>query len=171
MKRKIIVSFVSAVMLLSNNIGSIQAQEDINYKFIELVPGQKKKLKIKEASSTVNWKSTSNKIVKISKDGAVKGLKAGSATVTGTVGASSYSCDVFVNKKPSILIEKTKMGVGHTEKLFLLYNNDQKVSWDTTNHSIMTVSSKGVIKAKKTGSVTIKAKSNGLTYKRKSKSC
>lgn len=169
MKRKIIVSFVSAVMLLSNNIGSIQAQEDINYKFIELVPGQKKKLKIKEASSTVNWKSTSNKIVKISKDGAVKGLKAGSATVTGTVGASSYSCDVFVNKKPSILIEKTKMGVGHTEKLFLLYNNDQKVSWDTTNHSIMTVSSKGVIKAKKTGSVTIKAKSNGLTYKRKVK--
>lgn len=169
MKRNIIVSFVSAVLLLSNNIGSIQAQEDINYKFIELVPGQKKKLKIKEASSTVQWKSTSNKIVKISKDGTVKGLKAGSATVRGTVGISSYSCDVFVNKNPSILIEKTKMGVGHTEKLFLLYNNDQKVSWDTTNHSIMTVSSKGVIKAKKTGSVTIKAKSNGLTYKRKVK--
>lgn len=68
-------------------------------------------------------------------------------------------------KKSSITLT---IGKSYSQKLLTASGKTisaSKVTWKSTNKSIATVSTKGVIKAKKEGNVTIKAVYKGKTYK------
>lgn len=75
-----------------------------------------------------------------------------------------------VEAASKIQLNKTKktLYVGDTYKLKITGTN-KKVKWSTTDKSIATVNANGKVKAKKKGTVTIKAKVGEKTYKCKIK--
>ena len=93
----------------------------------------------------------------------VKTKKAGETVITATLpNGKEYRCILTV-----------VAGLKYMEKTIylnqsfknLVYNAKGTVKWSTSNKTVATVSSKGVIKGKKKGKATITAKTGGKTYK------
>ncbi|MCI9491222.1 MAG: DUF1593 domain-containing protein [Dorea sp.] len=134
--------------------------------------GAKKKLKVtkapKSASAKITWKSSNKKVAKVDKKGIVKGLKAGKTTITATVKdknkkALKAACKVTVKKR---LIKSLKtdfssavMEVGSTKavKASIKPGNAsvKKLKYTSSDNSIASVSSNGIITAKKEGKATV----------------
>lgn len=75
-----------------------------------------------------------------------------------------YTADAKTKKK--VKLNKTKLTLTESKTYKLkLKNNKKKVKWSSTKKSIVSVSSKGKIKAKKAGKATIVAKASGKKYK------
>ncbi|MBR4343704.1 MAG: extracellular solute-binding protein [Lachnospiraceae bacterium] len=66
---------------------------------LTLTVGSTKKLKLKNATGTVTWSTSSKKIAKVSKKGVVTAKKAGTAVITATNKGKKYTCTVTVVKK------------------------------------------------------------------------
>ena len=123
---------------------------------------------------TVTWMSSNEKVAKVTGDGTVKAISAGTATITATSadGAASATCKVTV-KQPAtkITLSKTSLkvavGAKSTLKATLEPANvtNTNVTWSTSDKSIATVSSGGVVKGVKAGKVKITATSGDGTQK------
>ena len=128
------------------------------------------------SDKTVTWSSSNEKVATVNANGTIKAIAAGSATITATSkdGNASTSCKVTV-KQPatSIVLKSTsgtdlskttmKIAVGSskTVKATLQPSNvtNTDVTWSTSDKKIATVSSKGVVKGVKAGTVKITATS------------
>lgn len=123
----------------------------------------------KAANKKVTYKSSNKKIAKVTSGGTVKGVRTGKCKVTVTSKKNKKKkakITVYVVKKvTSITIEKPKdaLYVGNSLTLKATVNpasgSYKKVIWKSSNTSIATVSSSGVVKGIKAGDVTIKATS------------
>ena len=128
-------------------------------------------------NKNVTWKSDNEKVATVSSAGKVTAKKAGTATITVTTvdGGKTATCKVTVkaNKVPvkSVSLNKTKLTLGAKEKFTLKATvkpsnaTSKKVTWKSSKKSVATVSSKGVVTAKKTGKTTITAKADGKSKK------
>lgn len=67
------------------------------------------------------------------------------------------------SKKPALNVTNISMSVGQTRQLSV--SGYSKVKWSTSKKSVVSVTSKGRIKAKKKGTATITAKAAGRTLK------
>ena len=128
------------------------------------------------SDKTVIWSSSNEKIATVNANGTIKAIAAGTATITATSkdGNASTSCKVTV-KQPatSIVLKSTsgtdlskttmKISVGSskTVKATLQPSNvtNTDVTWSSSDKKIATVSSKGVVKGIKAGTVKITATS------------
>lgn len=142
----------------------------------------------KKAAKTVTWKSSNDKVATVDKDGNVKAVAAGTATITATSTADTKKADtcavtVTEDKKDDKPVDTTvavtsltlnaktvylKTGAKLTVKAVVAPSNatDKKVTWTSNKKNIASVDSKGVIKAgKKTGKATITAKAGSKTAK------
>jgi hypothetical protein len=68
----------------------------LNKSKLELTIDETYDLKIIGSSKKVKWSSSDNDIVKVSSAGKIKGIDAGDATITATVGGKKYTCKVSV---------------------------------------------------------------------------
>ena len=134
-----------------------------------LVKGCTQKLTMKSASGStiasknITWKTSSKSIATVDKNGTVKGIKAGTATITGTYKGKAYTCKVTVK---NMSLNKTSATLYMGDKLTLkVSGNSNKTTWSTSSKKIATVNSKGVVTPVKPGTVTITAKKNGETFK------
>ena len=119
------------------------------------------------------------KIVSVDKKGTVKGKKAGTATITMKfLSGATAKVKVKVQKKKVATSKITNVTKNITLKVkkstklapFVTpVTSKNKVTYKTSNKKIATVSSKGVIKAKKAGTATITVKSGSKTVKVKVK--
>ena len=127
------------------------------------------------SNKNVTWSSSNTAIVKVDSKGKLTPVKAGTATVTVKTadGGKTAKCTVKVETAvKTIKLSKTSLtlaaGKSATLTATLSPSNatNKSITWTSSNKSIATVDSKGVVKALKGGSVTITAKtSNGLTAK------
>ena len=137
-----------------------------------------------KGDKVVSWKSSNKKVVSVSKNGKIKGLKAGK-TATITVQLQSglkASFKVKVQKKAvatkSIKVTNASTGKNVGKKFTMKakgtlklaaavspVTSKQKVTYSSSNKKVATVTSKGVVKAKKKGKVTITVKSGKKSYK------
>lgn len=118
------------------------------------------KLKLSGVSSKqVTW-SSSNKSVATVNKGTVKALKGGSATITAKAKGKKYRCRVTV-----VAINKTQLTLAPSDTYQLKTQNGKNTKWSSSNSSIASVSSKGLVKAQKSGKVTITCKTNDRTLK------
>ncbi len=125
---------------------------------------------------TVTWTSSDEKIAKVSSSGKVTAISAGSVTITATSkdGAASASCKVTVKQPATKVILKSTSGTDLTTTTMKIAVGSKKtvvatlkpdnvtnngVTWSTSDKSIATVSSSGVVKGVKAGTVKITAKS------------
>ena len=142
------------------------------------------KVTMGKGDKVVSWKSSNKKVVSVGKNGKIKGLKAGK-TATITVQLQSglkKSFKVKVQKKnvatKSLKVVNVSTGKKVSSKVSLKrkqtlklaatvspITSKEKVKYSSSNKKVASVSSKGVIKAKKKGKATITVKSGKKTYK------
>ena len=114
-------------------------------------------------SGTVTWKTTNKKAAIVDKNGKVIPKGAGKATITATANGVSTTCSVTVKKPTLTLKGKKTLYVKNSVTFTAKATPAAKITWKSSNKKIATVSSKGVVTPKKTGTVTISASANGVT--------
>ncbi len=165
----IIVYFPTADHTVKVN-GSISLED----KEIALKVGDSYSLQyiVTPADTPITFISSDESVVTVDNMGNVKALKTGTATITAKIDDSHRSICVINVKSNTIpvtgiTLNKTEveMDVGKTLQLSVTIKpsnaTDRKVSWTTSDQSIATVSSKGLVTTKKTGTVTITAQVGG----------
>ena len=116
-------------------------------------------------NQNVTWKTSNNKIVRVSSKGKIRALKAGTATITVITedGKKKATCTVTV-KRPkikSISVEEStiEMGVGTKQTLVIIPTpstaSTTKVKYQSSNKNIVKVNSKGVLTAVSEGTAII----------------
>lgn len=175
------VSKTGKVTAKKNGVTEIIAQNNGNTAFttvfvesakiaqtsVKLVPGTSRTLSVQGVMGKVSKWTTSNKrVAKVGKkSGLVTALKKGSVTISAKVGKKTYKRKVTVTKAKATLSDPQlimKKGAKKTLKVKNLYG---KVKWSSSKKSVVSVSSKGKIKAKKGGKAVIKAKVGKKTLK------
>ena len=121
----------------------------------------------KDAKAT--FASSNTKVATVSSTGVVKGVKAGTATITAAYGNATATCTVTV-KASSVKFAKKTVVVykGKTATVKATLAGVSSVKYTSSNNKVATVNSKtGAVKGLKAGTVTITATSGKLkaTYK------
>ena len=136
-----------------------------------------KVVRMADGDSVASWKSSNTSIVTVNKNGKItaKG-KTGYAAVTVTLkSGKKATVHVYVKKKIAV---KTKKISGIKKTVFLKRkatlklkpvltpsNSTEKITYSSSNKKLASVTSKGVIKAKKRGRTTITIKSGSKKVK------
>ena len=119
---------------------------------------------------TVTWKSSDKKVATVTSAGKVKGVGAGTATITCTSKATGAkaTCKVTVGyvklSKTEVTIEKGKT-LTLKSKVYPSTVKDQSVTWESSDPTIVKVASSGKIKGMKAGKATITCTSNATGLK------
>ena len=119
---------------------------------------------------SVTWTSSDESVATVSSAGKVKGVKAGTATITCTSNATGLSttCEVLVGYVKLNQTEVTvKKGKTVTLKATVYPSNleDRSVTWTSSDESVATVSSAGKVKGVKAGTAIITCTSNATGLK------
>ena len=166
------ILFIIAIIIIFfptvDNTSKVSANIVLTDKEITLKIGDTYSLQynVTPADSKLIFISSDEKIVTVDNSGNIKGLKSGTATITAKTDDKHQSvCLVKVQSNAipvtGITLNKTEveMDVGKTLQLSVdikpINATDRKISWTTSDQSIATVSSKGLVTAKKAGTVTI----------------
>ena len=111
------------------------------------------------ADKSVTWKSSNTKVATVTSKGKVKGVKAGTATITCTSKATGAkaTCKVTVGY---VKLDKTEAVINKGKTMTLkstVYPStltDRSVTWKSSNTKVATVTSKGKVKGVKAGTAT-----------------
>ena len=118
---------------------------------------------------SVTWSSSNTSVASVSSSGVITAKTVGNATITVKTndGAKTATCQVTVKSKAipvtGISLNKTTLSLasGDSETLYATITpsnaTDQTVSWTSSNTSVATVSSTGLVTAKTVGNATITA--------------
>ncbi len=133
---------------------------------------------ITDSFPTVTWSSSAKSVATVSSDGIVTGVKAGTAVITGQIkgikGADGKELDISAQvsitvtaaSSVTVALDRTQnvyLSVGGTTTLTATVSNyasDSGVTWSSSDTSVATVSSSGVVTGQAAGSATITASSN-----------
>lgn len=117
-------------------------------------------------TGNATFRSSNKKVATVSANGIVKAKKAGKVNITVQVGNHKQVVKITV-KKPTMKLVKSSAKLKKGKKVTIKVKAApvSKVTFKSSNKKIATVSSKGVVKAKKKGTATITVKCNGITRK------
>ena len=167
-KQKGIAIIMSLIlcMVLSMEIlpQKVEAATKLDQTMVTISKGGSIKLKLLGTKEKVTWSSSDVRIATVSSSGTIKGKKKGYAMITAKAGTKSYRCQVRVEEPK--LGAKYYVTQGKT-KVISLTGTSRKITWTSSNKKIATVSAKGVVSAKKKGTVTITAKLKDKAFKTK----
>jgi len=121
------------------------------------------------AVANTTWSTSNKTIATVTSKGVVTGKKAGSATITANVNGKAVTCKVTVKNPVTVTaapkLDKTALAlkVGNTSTLKATVNGSttSNVTWTTSNKSIATVTTNGIVKGITAGNAKITAKVNG----------
>lgn len=143
-------------------VQDVQAAVKISSTKVTLIKGQKKTLKITGTGKNPSWTSNNKSVASVSSKGVITAKKKGTAVITAKVGSQKYTCKITV-EDPKLSTTSMYLCIGDKYNLKLT-GTKQKVTWSSDKKSIATVSNKGVVIAKKTGTAKITAKVGGKDY-------
>ena len=124
-------------------------------------------------TSQVTWKTSDASIASISASGLLTALKAGSVSVTATMGTVTGNASVTVGQAVLTSVSVTgpsSLGLGATQQFTAQGTYSDKttqtlssqVSWHTSDSTVATITAAGLLTAQKIGSVTVTATVGGL---------
>ena len=122
---------------------------------------------------TINWSSSNVSVVRVDQNGAVAAEGAGTAVITASAGTKSATCTITVTiPVESISLNMTKRTIKVNETVLLKAEinpsdaTTKSIQWSSSDVSIVSVGSNGMVKGLKEGVATITASADG-----KSTSC
>ncbi|MFI8710861.1 Ig-like domain-containing protein [Brevibacillus brevis] len=141
---------------------------------ITMKKGEKETVKLRYDGDTISnskatWKTSKSSVATVSSSGTITAKGNGTATITATYKGEKVEIEVKVGSKSSGKLEaddtSISMKKGDSEKITLTYDGDDisstKAKWKSDKTSVASVSSSGVVKAKKKGKATITAEYKG----------
>jgi hypothetical protein len=122
----------------------------------------------------VSWSSSSGSVATVSATGLVTAVSSGSAVITaaseGQSGSASLSVTVAPVATVAVRLVTNSMVVGGTTEAFATLRDansnvlaNRTTTWSTSNASVATVSSTGLVTAAGVGAATVRATSEGIT--------
>lgn len=137
----------------------------INLTKKEILSGKKFRLSVRNRikGAKVSYKTSNKKIATVDKNGNVKGLKAGRATITTTIrqGGKTYYLKTSITVKGYVKLIKVKKTIkkGKSYKFKAkAYGIKGKLKWSVSKKKIGKISKSGKFKAKKKGKVYVTVK-------------
>ncbi|WP_313129714.1 Ig-like domain-containing protein [Anaerocolumna sp.] len=130
---------------------------------IALYRSQSAKLSAKVSSKVKpKWKTSKKSVATVDQNGNITAVKNGTAVITATVNGVSDICEVTV-KKPVITLstEELTIKTGSAAALTASVSSGNSPAWSTSNPKIISINSKGQIRAIKKGRAYIYAKEDG----------
>ena len=122
---------------------------------------------------TINWSSSNVSVVRVDQNGAVAAEGAGTAVITASAGTKSATCTITVTiPVESISLNMTERTIKVNETVLLKAEinpsdaTTKSIQWSSSDVSIVSVDSNGMVKGLKEGVATITASADG-----KSTSC
>lgn len=124
---------------------------------------------------TVVWASSDELVATVNAEGAVTAVAEGTATITATCGAVSATCTVTVEKEEEpakpveviVIPTEATVKVGETFTVEVVVKNpledDDTITWTSSDESVATVSAEGVVTAVAEGTATITATYAGVS--------
>jgi alpha-tubulin suppressor-like RCC1 family protein len=120
------------------------------------------------------WSSSSPAVAAVSRLGAVRGLAAGTATITGTSEGQSANAEITVVAPPVATVEVVpaagSVGIGDSLQLSATLEDadgdpitGRTVTWESSNELVASVSATGMVRGLSPGPVTITARAEGVT--------
>lgn len=157
--RKRLAAVVLCVVLAGSGIsaGSVKAEAASTTK-ISLIKGETKKLTAVKApvGKTITFLSGNKKIAKVSSKGLITAVKAGTTTITASVGTQQAKFQVTVLNKLKLTRTKLTIERNSTKKVKAVKPWKAKdLTFKSSNKKVATVSAKGKVKAKLAGTVKI----------------
>ena len=177
--KKIVSIFMMAIMLITmcsvnSTDAHAAAKVKLNKKTTTVYVGCSKELKLKNAVSTVKWKSEDESIAKVNAKGKVTGIRKGTTKITATYKNKTYNCKVKV--KSSKIVDARVLPVNQSYQLWVIKRYpkdsdtlddikvDSKVKWKSSDSTIAKVNKNGLVTARKEGTAEVTAKVKGETY-------
>jgi len=114
-------------------------------------------------TDTVNWSSGDTGIATVSTSGKVKIVGTGIVTITATTSSGITQTCVLTARNPSLTLSASSANikVGETVKISATAKpSSSKLTYDSLNESVATVSSTGIVKGVKAGTAKIEVTSN-----------
>ena len=123
-----------------------------------------------ENTDEINWTSSNEAVATVDENGVVTAFATGRVKITATAvaGNKKVNCSITVVRKPEAIVitgdEAVAQGKSSTLKAYAYYEENGKtvktkdtISWMSSNESIATVSSRGIVKGINAGTVVITA--------------
>ena len=118
------------------------------------------KLKVTGAVKKVTWSSSNKNVAKVSSKGVVTAVKKGTAKITAKTGKQKLTCKVTV-KNPTISDSEIAVELTKSKKLKVSHAVG-KVKWSSSDPSVASVSSTGVVTGLRAGEAEIAAIASGV---------
>lgn len=137
----------------------------LNYSALTLYVGQTEKLEASlMAEEAIAWESSRPEVARVSAQGEVISLKAGTAAITATTASGAReSCRVTV-KNPSLKLKsKATAYLKGTLQLEATASPSGTIKWKSSDPKIASVNANGQVTPKKIGTVTITATCSGIS--------
>ena len=157
---------VSATFTVTVKNPSITAKADSSVIYTKSKTTTKINVAKDGVTGNATFRSSNKKVATVSANGIVKAKKAGKVNITVQVGNCRQVVKITV-KKPTMKLTKSSAKLKKGKKVTIKVKAApvSKVTFKSSNKKVATVSSKGVVKAKKKGTATITVKCNGITRK------
>ena len=165
------VAVTASTVTLPENTVAVEAASkvkitNVSTRTLTITKGSSKQLKAKAGGKKITWSSSNKKVVSVSQRGKIRGLKKGKATITAKAkNSKKATLKVTVGTKVS--------NVNLLRKVYVTYvggktsirpvvspskASNKKLVYSSSNKKVATVSKKGVITGKKTGTAKVTAK-------------
>ena len=157
---------VSATFTVTVKNPSITAKADSSVIYTKSKTTTKINVVKDGVTGNATFRSSNTKVATVSANGTVKAKKAGKVNITVQVGNYKQVVKITV-KKPTMKLTKSSAKLKKGKKVTIKVKAApvSKVTFKSSNKKVATVSSKGVVKAKKKGTAIITVKCNGITKK------
>lgn len=159
-----ILFLLLAAMLAVPTSASAASKIKMSRSAVAMSKGKTYRLKVSGTRKKAVWRSSNQSVATVSQSGIVKARKSGTAVITAKVAGKSLRCRVIVKQpvtkirlnQKSISISKGKT---YTLRATVTPTNatNRAVTWKSSNKKVVTVTSKGKIKAVGAGKATITA--------------
>ncbi len=139
----------------------------LNKTSITLYRGQTFRLTANVSSKiSPTWKTNKKNVAIVNQTGTITALKHGTATISATVDNVVTECKVTV-LSPTITLDKTEIKIkkGGTTTISATVSSKNTPVWSTSNPKIVSINSKGVIKALQKGKAYLYATEDGTKVK------
>ena len=157
---------VSATFTVTVKNPSITAKADSSVIYTKSKTTTKINVVKDGVTGNATFRSSNKKVATVSANGTVKAKKVGKVNITVQVGNYKQVVKITV-KKPTMKLTKSSAKLKKGKKVTIKVKAApvSKVTFKSSNKKVATVSSKGVVKAKKKGTAIITVKCNGITKK------